>query len=229
MSFSDQAKIDIKDGKHMLFVGRTSTGKTHTLKWLFHDICKEFDYGIVVCGSGFINDDYDFIPDDYKYEDLPIDVIENLVEDQKDKKMKEKMEKRNGGSYKCPKVFMILDDIIGTADFRYGEGKIFNQITKWRHFNISTFWIIQHVKYLPPAIRSSSSVIFTTKVQDTNMDTVYDLCSQGFENKREFKKYVDTNSIDHQVLMFDMSNPYDKDYIKILKPPSKIHEYKLLY
>lgn len=221
-------EIVIDDGKHILLVGDTGTGKSNSLKWIMRDLCKNFDYGIVICGSGFINNDYDYIPSKYQYDYLPVDVLRSLVEDQKKRRSQEKKAKKIGREKPAPKVFIILDDIIGTFN-RYGEGEIFNQITKWRHYNISTIWVLQDVKYLPPVVRNSCSIVFVTRVRDTNTESIYSLCSQGFKSFSHFKEHLNSNTKNYNLLMYDMTNPYEEKYIKILKPPKNVQLYKLKY
>lgn len=218
--------ITVKGGICLLSIGDTGTGKTHSLRWLFKEcLWEQYDYGIVISGTCKVNNDYDYIPQKYQYDYLCTDVIEKIVESQTKLKIKEK--RANGKP--CPKVFIIIDDSIGLFDSHNKEGKIFDQVTRFRHLNISTFFLIQHCKYLSPAIRQSARIVLVTLISDKNIDATYELCSRGFGNKKNFLQFVNAKCTDYNIVMFDKSNPYADKYIKILRAPRDIEPFLLKY
>jgi hypothetical protein len=208
-----------------IFVGNTATGKTHAFRWLFSKICDKFDYGIVISSTCRVNDDYDFIPKKYLHDTFDHTIIEQL--EAESKRHAEKRKRRP--THKVPNVFIIIDDIIGTIDFRTSEGRIFDNVSKWRHINISTFFIVQHFTYLPPVVRGSARQVFVTKVNDKNIASLYETCACGFSGKVAFKQYLDDNCRDYNLICFNPCAGYSGELATIVKPPAERVQFKLAY
>lgn len=225
LKYYNRMEFDLQVPSCSLFVGNTATGKTHAFRWIFSQIAEKFDYGVVISSTCLVNDDYDYIPKKYRHSEFDPDLIEALEEKQSRAKAKELAR----SDYRCPMAFIILDDIIGSIDFRDKAGRVFNGVAKWRHLNISTFFIVQHLNYLSNVIRMSAKYVFVTRVNDSNVDALYEVSAVGFESRKRFKDYLNKNCINYNLLCFRSDTGYSDDAATILHPPAEPVRFRLKY
>lgn len=215
--------MDIEINCNFIAIGRTKTGKTHTFTYLFKKIAHKFDYGICISSTAELNNDYDFLPLEYIHTEYDEEIIRKIMDIQmNDIKKIGKENKELLGK----KAFIILDDQLGLINFHHS---IFNELfSKSRHLNITVYVMIQHIKALSPVMRINSIYVMITVISDSSVDNCYDLVS-GFNSKRDFKKFLNKYCVNYQAIIFDYSNPYEKNNIKVIKAPKNIKPFKLQY
>jgi len=108
--------------------------------------------------------------------------------------------------------FVIFDDMIGTGAFgTKRKSKLNNLIILCRHHNINIFITAQHLRALPPLIRSNARlyVIFKSNNYKKLLDNVYEEIS-GIISKNKFEQlyhYATENIHDALVVMISSSIP----------------------
>ena len=108
--------------------------------------------------------------------------------------------------------FVIFDDMIGTGAFgTKRKSKLNNLIILCRHHNINIFITAQHLRALPPLIRSNARVyvIFKSNNYKKLLDNVYEEIS-GIITKERFEElyhYATENIHDSLVVMISSSIP----------------------
>jgi len=207
---------------NILLCGMTKSGKTHLLKCLMGLHADFFNYGVVISSTSF-NGEYDYIPDDYVFEDFDASVIDNIIAKQREYVIEQKA----GKIRKVPECFIIIDDQLGILELHQKRNMFDVLFAKSRHLHITIFLSIQSCSYLSTTIRSNSSYIFITKLKSSSVKMMYDV-SRDFDTEDDFRKYLKKNCKNYRVVMFDDNNMND-DYIRIIRAPETIPEFYLEY
>jgi hypothetical protein len=206
-----------------ILIGMTKSGKTHLLKCLIGMHAHLFNYGLCFSSTSF-SGDYDYIPDDYIFEDYD----ENKILVMMAKQRKYLDDCKAGKLKKMPEAFIILDDQLGLVEFHKKKNIFDILFSKSRHLHISVFLSIQMCSYISPCIRGNSMYVFITVINGDSIDIMYGL-SRGFRTQREFEEYLDRNCIDHRVVVFDNTEIYSRNFRKIIKAPEIIPNFYLDY
>ena len=178
----------------MIFCGTTMSGKSHVAKYIMYLLRKEFDYGVCFSGSTEV-EPIDWISPKYQYSEFNLEVVDRMME-------KQKNYIKSMGKEHAPQAFIYLDDIAGLISHM---GMKFCEMlwSRARHWNISCIGLIQNMTMLSPTVRMNTRYFFITLTSGSSIDHLYEPCSRGFENKRQFKKYLDETCIGWQVAVFD--------------------------
>lgn len=111
--------------------------------------------------------------------------------------------------------FIIFDDMIGTGAFgTKRKSKLNNLIILCRHHNINIFITAQHLRALPPLIRSNARlyVIFKSNNYKKLLDNVYEEIS-GIISKEKFEQlYHHATENIHDALVVMISNSIPEKY-----------------
>jgi hypothetical protein len=208
---------------NVILIGMTKSGKTHLLKCLIGLHADFFNYGLCFSSTSF-SGDYDYLPDEYVYEEYDENIIRALMN-----KQRQYLGLYKEGKIKSmPEAFIILDDQLGLVEF-HKKNNVFDVLfSKGRHLHISCFLSIQMSSYLSPCIRYNSMYIFITVIHGGAKTMMYEI-SRGFKSEKEFNEFLDENCVDHKVVVFDNSDAYEKQYIKIIKAPENIPDFYLDY
>lgn len=208
---------------NIILVGMTKSGKTHLLKCLMALHCDFFNYGVCFSSTSF-NNDYEFLPDEYVYEDYQEEIVVNIMKNQRNF-----IEQYKQGKIKrIPEAFIIIDDQLGLLELHKKRNLFDILFAKSRHLHISIFLSIQTCAYLSTTIRANSMYVFITVIKNSSIKMMYDV-SRGFNSENEFRDYLDKNCVDYRVIMFDNSDVYTKDFCKIIRAPENIPEFYLDY
>ena len=186
-------KIDLKD-KLILVCGKRNTGKTFYTSWLLKKYKDQFDLILVISPTAKFGNDWDFINDKFVKSEYNEELVKHLI--------KKNSEYIQNGLKKH--ILIILDDVTGEIDTQ--NDKLFKLLaTRGRHYHISVILIAQHVKSLAsPVIRDNLDYIFILKSGRQSIDTLYELVCYS-NNKNEFIKFVNQNTNDYNVLIYDNS------------------------
>jgi len=205
-----------------LFVGVTNSGKSHLLKCIMGLHMDFFNYGVVFSSTCF-NGAYNFINDEYIYEDYDEQIVKNIMQKQRDNVEAAQKDQ----TLKIPECFIIIDDNLGLLELHAKRNLFDILFAKSRHLHISIFLCIQSCSYLSTCIRANSVYVFITVVKNSSIKMMYEV-SRGFKSEKQFVEYLDKNCHDYRIVMFDNTNAY-KNFTKIIKAPEKIPEFHMEY
>jgi hypothetical protein len=147
MSASEPAKLSEKgefilpkEPALMVLCGKQRSGKSYAIKSLMQDFQSnedtKFKYGIVFVKTKF-NHAYDYIPDKMVKEDFETDKLMKWIDGLRNR------QKSLPPGEKLPRNFVILDDLMGVANF-YDKPMI-SWISTFRHTNT---WVFLTCQYL---------------------------------------------------------------------------------
>jgi hypothetical protein len=201
---------DITFPSHHLVCGPTMSGKSLLVRWMIYKrFHKKFDAIYVLSGSMF-NEDYDFVPEDYKCNNV---VEMNLLITGI---LKTQEEIKRSGEV-LPSILIILDDIVGVID-RSSKMDItpFELLySRGRHLNISVIAIIQNITLLTPTIRLNAKYVYYSVVLGKQIDVLYEIAGHGFDSKKKLKELCNHVCKDYRFICFDCHGSERK--IKVLK------------
>ena len=165
----------------VLLIGKPKKGKSNMTKYLILDGAlnqKQFNFGLVLCGTKYSND-YDFLPDDYIIQGYNEEVLNKYVD--KLKSIKEETGETPASN------FIIFDDLIGLLD-KY-DNNLMNLFSIHRHLGTSIFMCVQHLNTGTSTLLKeccSHAIMFNSKSFNT-LKSLYENFGMLFENLDDFK------------------------------------------
>lgn len=199
--------IDYAGGGLIVVLGSSWTGKTHWLGHCFKKYGRTFNYGLVYCSTLGMNDSYDWLPkenktrfwnDVYTSDGKRIKGFETML---RELMVLQRRNLEQLGREKTPKIFIIVEDPMGTVDFH--NSKIWNEIAgQIRHFMITIFVCLQYIKYVSPAMRNAMIrfVIF----QNTEDDLIK--AKQlviGWSSKADWLRFIISETQEYGGVLYD--------------------------
>ena len=154
--------------------------------------------------TSHFNHDFDFIDSNLKYKTSDLEPkLEKILKIQ-DKNIK-KGRKIN--------ILIILDDIQIYARSK----QLINLSTLGRHYLITVILSLQYPKQLcSSAIRNNLDYVFISDLGEIALKSIYDSIHLSTSFK-EFQKYVDTNNINYQFILYDGRTQDRKERLKLVK------------
>jgi hypothetical protein len=156
------------------------SGKSYLIKYLIYKLSKQklIDYIIVFCGTSF-NNSYNFIPEEFVYNDFNENILKNLLEHQSRFRKK-------------PNCVIIFDDCVSFESELRRSRFCMKLFTEYRHYNITTFIATQYIYKLPPVCRESATYYWLYPQRTKrSWESLYENCgSNQFDNMNDFKKYI---------------------------------------
>ena len=214
---------DMQQPAHTIIIGSTISGKSHLLKYIFSKIGARFDYGILFSSTVGLSRDYDYIPIKYQFATFDAEVVNKLIN-------KQRQYIQEWGKEKAPKVFIIIDDCSGFFDRTKDGFALLEWLwTTGRHLNISCFALLQQITQLTPAIRSNTRYVFVTLTNAKNLEYLVQLV-KGFDGKRDLKRYLDEVCVNYRVAAFDthgVASAQDSRFC--IKAPARVRPFRLQY
>lgn len=199
----------------ILVSGPKGTGKTHFIKCVIYQLAKKnmFDFIKVICPTSY-NGSYSFLPKKHvtdSYNELALhDLLNKQVE-----LMKRKQPRR---------MILILDDCIGSANFR---SPIWEKLaTTCRHPHLTIIVVTQHIFRLPPTLRDNSDTVIMLRTIDIdNLQGLYDTCGRVKWRKfSDFEEFVRLNTTDYKAIVINKGNS-----VQVVRAPSVLKKFKLEY
>lgn len=208
-------ELDFTTPQICVFLGKPKSGKSFALR---HQILKQtvdnkvFKYGIVFTRTKF-NGDYEYLPDDYVYEDYDADILQRYLDGLKQLDEKE-----------LQPSFIIFDDIQGVLS---GQDKVLTSLNAChRHFKISIFYCFQYIygHGSTPVLRECTTLafLFNSKGKRT-LEALFENFGQLFDNFKQFKEYFLACTKEKYTAMLyiqDVDN-IDENYLQYKAPPPK--------
>lgn len=134
------------------------------------------------------------IPDSFVYSDYHPDVIDNVMERQKQMQLRKVA---NSG------MFIVLDDLGFDAKI-LKEKSMRYLFMNGRHLNIFLCMTFQYVKDMPPAIRSNIDYVFINKDNSKeNIEKLYSCFGGFFPNIDTFRHVMDNCTENYECMVID--------------------------
>lgn len=156
-----QASKDI-ECPAMILCGVRRSGKSHATREILYQMCTQMKPDLVVLFSysAELSDDFDYVPDFYKYNSFDEDRIQKFLDQQTESTKRYRAMKKKNKSYdkKPAHILFIFDDIAHDKHVFHSKalGELF---IMGRHKFCSVVLLSQHLSALPPRVRNNSDII----------------------------------------------------------------------
>ena len=208
-------ELDFTTPQICVFLGKPKKGKSWALR---HTVLKNtidnkiFKYGIVFTRTKF-NGDYNWLPDDYVYEDYEPMILQQYLDGLK-----------NLNPDDLQPSFIIFDDIQGVLS---GNDPVLTSLNAChRHFKISIFYCFQYIygRGSTPVLRECTTLafLFNSKGKRT-LEALYENFGQLFDSFNEFKDYyLQCTKPKYTAMLYiqDVDNK-DENYLQYKAPSPK--------
>lgn len=123
-------------------------------------------------------------------------------------------------------TMLILDDLVGSSAFKSGKNPLIELALKNRHERVNLCIMTQHIKGLPPALRTNASFWYIGRVNSTKVvQALWEEVASGLVTENEFQELLDEAwSEDHGALCIDMSKPKAQRFSVNMKRYLTIHK-----
>lgn len=217
-------KLDFTHPQVVTTIAKPRSGKTWACRWMIlkNTIDKHnFKYGIVFTRTGRWNNDWDFIPDQYVFEDYDSEVLQSYLDGIKKQKT-------------IVPSFIVFDDIQGVLNSQ--DTVLTSLIACHRHFKISLFFNFQYIygRGSTPILRECTTyaLLFNSK-GDRTLRALYENFGQLFDSYNEFKHHFQKVTSEKFVAMLYVQdiNELEDNYLSFLAPSNmdKFKNIKLDY
>ena len=214
-------ELDFTTPQISVFVGKPKSGKSWALRWCILKQTadkRHFKWGIVFTRTKF-NGDYDYLPDDYVYEDYDPLILQQYLDGIK------KLET-------IEPSFIIFDDIQGVLN---GNDPVLTSLNAChRHYKISVFYCFQYIygRGSTPVLRECCTLafLFNSKGNRT-LQALYENFGQLFDSFQEFKEYFLAITKEKHTAMLYIQDIDEKENNYMLfraPPPNKMRACKNL-
>ena len=188
----------------ILLLGKRRVGKSFACRDIVYNEFyknRKYKFFILISPTCFLNDDYDFIPNEYKFENMSSLLLNKIFQRQDALKKKYK----NKGDFN---MLIILDDVVGLANQEQSK-LLANVLLAGRHRNISIILSLQYLftKEMSKSCRDCLDYAFI--FPQSNTENIKAICQQWLGGSREKEKdgYKIIKEIPdiskHQVLVID--------------------------
>lgn len=217
-------ELDFTTPQVCVFLGKPKQGKSWALRWaILRETVdkKNFKHGLVFTRTKF-NGQYDYLPDDYVYEDYSAEILQQYLDGLK------KMEQKD-----IEPSFILFDDIQGLLS--NSDPSLTQLVSNHRHFKISVFFCFQYIygRGSTPVLRECTTMafLFNSKGKRT-LEALYENFGQLFDSFKEFKDYYlactkekhtamlyvqDVDNKEENYLQFKAPSPQQMKHVKNIK------------
>ena len=170
--------IDFSTPQIVVSVGKPKRGKSNAVKWCILKNAVDnqiFKYGIVFSKTAKMNDDYNYIPKEWIYEDFDTDILQQFIDGIS------KLDKKEP-------CFCVVDDQQGLLN--RNDPVLLNFISIHRHLNCTLFFNFQYLYGSMPTLRECTTIalMFNSKGKRT-IEGLFENFGQLFDNYNDFKNY----------------------------------------
>ena len=212
-------QLNFKNPQVVVCVGKPKRGKSYAVKWaiLKNTLDKKiFKYGIVFTKTKF-NKDFEYIPDEYVYEDYDPLILQQYLDGIKQQD-------------KIVPSFIIFDDIQGVIEAN--DPVLTSLIACHRHYKISIFFCFQYIygHGSTPVLRECTTyaILFNSK-GDRTLRALYENFGQLFDSYNDFKEYfLACTSEPHTAMLYIQDLDHLEDNYLQFKAPANMDKYKNL-
>jgi len=176
------------DDFRFIIAGKSASGKSVFFKRVIGDRPL-----VVYSATWGINDDFDDLNVVKGYDDFDefIAFLNNLIRE------------RKSATKPYGRITIVLNDFIGATNIKVPELDML--FTMGRHLLINVVLITQALTtVLKPIYRTNMTHLAVTKITDSDVEKAYEFAS-GFKGKKEFIKFLKTNMVNYNVILFEES------------------------
>ena len=205
-------ELDFTNPQVCVLLGKPKQGKSWALRWMIMKNTvdeKNFKQGMVFTRTKF-NGQYDYLPDEYVYEDYDPEILQQYLDGLK------KLEPDQ-----IEPSFVIFDDIQGLLS--NADNTLTQLVSNHRHFKISVFFCFQYIygRASTPVLRECTTMafLFNSKGKRT-LEAIFESFGQLFDNFKEFKEYfLACTKEKHTAMLYiqDIDN-IDENYMQFRAP-----------
>ena len=217
-------ELDFSNPQVCVFLGKPKQGKSWALR---HTILKNtidnkiLKHGIVFARTKF-NGQYDYLPEEYVYEDYNPEILQQYLNGLKELDQKD-----------IEPSFVIFDDIQGLLSS--SDPALTQLVSNHRHFKISVFFCFQYIygRGSTPVLRECTTMafLFNSKGKRT-LEALFENFGQLFDDFKSFKAYYlactkekytamlyiqDIDNKDENYLQFKAPSPKEMKHVKNIK------------
>jgi hypothetical protein len=201
----DPSKID--PCRICVFVGKRGTGKSSLVTdILYHQ--RKVPMGVVMSGTEESNEHYkEFIPDSFIYSDYEPEVVERIINRQREIVKKLKNDEKESISNS---VFMLLDDCM--YDNKWTRDKNIRGIfMNGRHWKILFMITMQYCMDLPPSLRANIDYVFILRENIIqNREKLYKHFFGIFPTFDSFNEVMNQCTENYECLVLDNTSKSNK-------------------
>ena len=198
----------------ILVSGPKGSGKTHFIRHLLYQLCKEKHVAhVTIISPTSYTGAYDYLAPEHIHSSYNEAILYDLIDEQ--------VALREAGTPRP--AALILDDCIGTANFK---STVWEQLsTTCRHPLLTIVVVTQQMKRIPPVLRDNSDTTVVLRTIDKdNMKALYDCCGRAsFRTQREFDAFLLFNTVDYKCVVFNHGKP------EIVRAPPTSKKFRVLY
>ena len=194
--------IDFTTPQIVTCIGKPKRGKSWSVRWLILKNTldkRHFKYGIVFTRTGKFSNDYNYIQDDYIFENFDTNILQAYLDGIKKQET-------------IVPSFIIFDDIQGLLNTN--DPVLTSLIACHRHYKISLFFCFQYIygRGSTPILRECTTVaiLFNSK-GDRTLRALYENFGQLWDDYNSFKKHFLSLTSEQYVAMMYLQ---DEDDIK---------------
>lgn len=210
-------QLNFKYPQVTVCVGKPKRGKSYAVRWMIlkNTIDKKiFKYGIVFTKTKF-NGDFNYIPDEYVYENYDPEILEQYLDGIKQQQ-------------KIQPSFIIFDDIQGVIEAN--DPVLTSLIACHRHYKISIFFCFQYIygRGSTPVLRecTTNAILFNSK-GDRTLRALYENFGQLFDSYNDFKEYfLKCTSEPYTAMLYIQDLDHIEDNYLQFKAPPNMEKYK---
>jgi len=145
---------DTLDDFTMVFIGRRRSGKSWMARWVIYHLRHRYPCGIVITGTQLNNFWAQYVPKEFIHsvKDMNM-VLDNVFQ-------RQTFLKQHPELGIDPRMFVILDDVMGDKYRVRFSKQLSTAFTDGRHYGILTLITTQDPMGIPPALRENTDVAF---------------------------------------------------------------------
>ena len=190
-----------------IFIGKRNTGKSCLVTdILYHK--RKIPMGVVMSGTEESNEHYkEFVPDSFIYGDYEPDVVERVINRQREVVKKAKGDEKNSVENN---VFMLLDDCM--YDNKWTRDKNIRGIfMNGRHWKILFMITMQYCMDLPPSLRANIDYVFILRENIIqNREKLYKHFFGIFPTFDSFNEVMNQCTENYECLVLDNTSKSNK-------------------
>jgi hypothetical protein len=194
---------NIKRDSTILIIGKRRTGKSV----LIADIMKhmrDIPKGIVFSGTESVNPFYNrFIPDLYIHHEYKPAIVQEIFKAQRKKVRRE-------GKHENNNMFIIMDDVLSSAEDWKNDQTIKEIFFNGRHYNIFYILAIQYGLGITPNLRNGVDYTFIFKENILKSRKMLHESFCGAVPFKIFQQILDSTTENHECLVVDNSSNSNK-------------------
>jgi hypothetical protein len=211
--------LKLKPPYLLIINGKQGSGKSHLITYIMREnylSSNKFDYEIVFSNTSWEDGSWEYLPENFVYEEFNESALTNIM----------KLQKENHKKGIKTSAFVIFDDCLDDTN-QFASASIKKLSTQLRHYNITMIILTQYPHLVPPRLRANSiySVFFDIGSGVRELEALYNAYGQRFKNYAEFKEFYYNNIKDHKFIMYNK----DEDKYCIYRCPDKLPSFTFKY